>query len=242
LRLHGSVGGPKTAIGAEIGYEVSGGAPAKSFKWTGTLDLDDAKTAMNALSTLLVVEIKKASPAFKDVTTTIGAKILETANYITQATGVATSMLYWAPGKCVNEACPYTRKGLWPWGKFDCFFLCPSGHAGGMWDGGVPNVACADRGYFAYRDACLPDYPWTKKPEYPSEWPQNLKPKFDALITAAWGGRRMRKFDFDTENAKLYESIRRITAANVVEEWTVGQSLPVGTANTTTNTAETPDF
>jgi len=126
---------------------------------------------------------------------------------------------------------------------------------------GLPNNVAAVATYTAAvadnllaRAACM--FYKVKKPAYPSTWPEDQKANFETLINTAWGGRRMRK----SENAKLFENIRRIAAANVVEEWTarnaarqgqalrekvegnVGQSLPVGTTNTTTNTAETPDL
>ena len=284
LRLLGSFGGQKTAIGAEIDFAVSGTAQPK---WTGTLNLADVTAAMDALSTILYNEVAKVTPALKDGATqliaTIGAKTATASAYATEAKGVVSSAFVDA------EMCT--------WNYYKGAYWCDASQQ--YWDGGyASSVAYSAKSTLRYREwtsqqgliasgytavktreqTCVLanpiEYTWAgtptltsgkrrglclfskvKKPEYPSTWPQDAKPQFEALINSAWGGRRMRK----SENAKLFENIRRISAANVVEEWTArtaamqgqalrddaegngGQSQPFTNSNTTA-TAKTPDF
>lgn len=222
LRLHGSLGGVSTSIGAEVDVAVFG----VTAKFSGDMNVAELREWLMAQ---VLATSGTIPPKLRDVAATIAASIAPYANIAQQAVDVAKSAFVMAPGLCATEACPYYRD-VW---SGACYFICPSGHSGGMWDGGVPNVACADRDYFAYRKTgvCAPDYPSSKKPEYPSEWPTALKAQFDGLVDLVWGEdeRRMRKDDavatanVETEKAAILARVQRIAAADVVASWSARQ-------------------
>lgn len=290
FRLLGSVGDQKTSIGAEIDFEVWStitNTYKPQPKWTGKLNLADATAAMNALSTTLYDEVVKVTPDLKEGAKQLKASIVATTStastYFNEAKSVVTSAM--ADG----ESCTWYSQSYGYWCRASNQYW-DGGYASGEYksasvltrewtsqqglskaSGYTPvntkEIKCLDANPATTswnpktiadnkldRAACM--FYKVKKPAYPSTWPEDQKANFETLINKAWGGRRMRK----SENAKLFENIRRIAAANVVEEWTarnaarqgqalrekvegnVGQSLPVGTTNTTTNTAETPDL
>jgi hypothetical protein len=218
LRLHGSLGGTSTAIGAEVDVALFG--VAGQFK--GTMNV---ATMREWLMTQVLAASGTVPPKLRDVAATITASIAQYANIVQQATAVVTSTIKY--DKCVYDRC------YWYASSSDKPYWCPLSRI--YWDGGyAADVAASDKAYYMTKEVCVPGS--VGKPVYPSEWPANLKSQFDGVVMAAWGG-RIRK----SEQAKLFESIRRIAAANVVEEWTARQGHTFVNSNTT-NTAKTPDF